>query len=86
MPSNSEPQLITTTDGRIDFDTVTTPSVLEEFDFDNMKINELDLEVGLETGIIKECWDRTPVHVAISEKHDSVIRCFIDYKGKVYVY
>ncbi len=76
----------TTYDGRIDLDAAQSPTHIENFDFDNMKINDLDIEAGIDSGIITECWDRTPLHMAIAERRESVIRCFIDYKGENFVY
>ena len=70
-----------TFDGRIDLNALQSPTALEKFDYDSMNISELEIEAELDVSIVTECWDRTPMHVAVAEKKDKVIRCFIEYKG-----
>jgi len=31
--------------------------------------------------VIIDCHGRTPLHVAVSEKHEDVVNCFIDFQG-----
>ena len=31
--------------------------------------------------VIIECHGRTPLHVAVAEKHEDVVNCFIDFQG-----
>ena len=73
-------------DGRIDLDALQSPTAIEKFDYDSMNISELEIEAGLDTSIVTECWDRTPMHVAVVEKKDTVVRCFIEYKGNVLLF
>ena len=63
-----------------------SPTEIEKFDYDTMTISELEIEAGMDTGIIKDCWDRTPMHVAVSEEKESVVKCFIDYKGSLFLF
>lgn len=72
-----------TFDGRIDLNTIQSPTAIEKFDYDAMKVSELEIEAGMDDSVVTECWDRTPMHVAVSEENDSVLRCFIEYKGKL---
>ena len=80
MASNTNQQ-ITTFDGRIDIQAIHSPSQFESFDFDSMYISGLDIEDGLHADIISECWDRTPLHVAVTHKHADVVKCFTDQAG-----
>ena len=70
-----------TFDGRVDLDALQSPTAIEKFDYDSMNIDELELEAELDLSVVTECWDRTPMHVAVTEKKDNVVRCFIEYKG-----
>ena len=72
-----------TFDGRIDLNALQSPTALEKFDYDSMNISELEMEAELDVSIVTACWDRTPMHVAVAEKKDKVIRCFIEYKGSI---
>ena len=78
--SDSNPTILTY-DGRIDLNAVQSPTAIEKFDYDAMTISDLEIESDLENDVITECWDRTPMHVAVTEKNESVLRCFIEYKG-----
>ena len=31
--------------------------------------------------VIIECHGRTPLHIAVAEKHEDVVNCFIDFQG-----
>ena len=31
--------------------------------------------------VITDCHGRTPLHVAVSDKHEDVVNCFIDFQG-----
>lgn len=33
--------------------------------------------------VIIECHGRTPLHVAVAEKHEEVVNCFIDFQGRL---
>ena len=33
------------------------------------------------SGIVTECHGRTPLHMAIAEKHESVVNCIIEFQG-----
>ena len=33
------------------------------------------------TVVITECHGRTPLHIAVSDKHEDVVNCFIDFQG-----
>lgn len=81
MPSNSS-QNITTFDGRIDVRAIHSPSQIESFDFDEMKISELHILDGLHPDVITECWGRTPLHMAVTAKHETVVQSFINQVGK----
>jgi len=77
MASNSN-QKITTYDGRIDVQAINSPSQIESFDFDNMKISELYIMDGLHSDIVTDCWNRSPLHLAVTNKHREVVKCFIN--------
>lgn len=32
--------------------------------------------------VITECYGKTPLHIAIAEKHESVVNCIIEFQGK----
>ena len=34
------------------------------------------------TTVITECHGRTPLHIAVSDKHEDVVNCFIDFQGR----
>ena len=34
------------------------------------------------TAVITECHGRTPLHIAVSDKHEDVVNCFIDFQGR----
>eukprot|EP00795_Rhopilema_esculentum_P015608 gene15608-6884_t len=77
--SDSNPTILTY-DGRIDLNAVQSPTAIEKFDYDAMTISDLEIESDLDNDVITECWDRTPMHVAVTEKNESVLRCFVEYK------
>lgn len=81
MPSNSSRNILTF-DGRIDVRAIHSPSQIESFDFDEMKISELHILDGLHPDVITECWGRTPLHMAITAKHETVVQSFINQVGK----
>lgn len=33
------------------------------------------------TAVITECYGRTPLHVAVADKHEDVVNRFIDFQG-----
>lgn len=33
--------------------------------------------------VITECHGRTPLHVAVADKHEEVVNCFIDFQGRL---
>lgn len=33
--------------------------------------------------VITECHGRTPLHVAVAEKHEDVVNCFVDFQGRL---
>ena len=70
-----------TFDGRVDLNALQSPTLIEKFDYDSMNVSELEIEAELDVSIVTECWDRTPMHVAVAEKKDRVVRCFIEFKG-----
>ena len=72
---------VMTFDGRVDLNALQSPTAIEKFDYDSMNVSELELEAELDVSIVTECWDRTPMHVAVAEKKDRVVRCFIEFKG-----
>ena len=78
LASNAD-EKITTFDGRIDFNAIQSATQLEAFDFDNMYVSELDIEDGLHEDAVTECWNRTPLHFAISEQHKDVVVCFVNH-------
>lgn len=71
-------QNITTFNGRIDEKAIRSPTQVEKFDFDKMHVSNLDIEDGLHPDVITECWNQTPMHMAVTEKHKDVVKCFID--------
>jgi len=71
---------VMTFDGRVDLNALQSPTAIEKFDYDSMNVSELELEAELDVSIATECWDRTPMHVAVAEKKDRVVRCFIEFK------
>ena len=34
------------------------------------------------TAVITECYGRTPLHIAVTDKHEDVVNCFIDFQGR----
>ena len=32
--------------------------------------------------VITECYGKTPLHIAIAEKHENVVNCIIEFQGK----
>lgn len=47
-----------------------------------MHVSNLDIEDGLHPDVITECWNQTPMHMAVTEKHKDVVKCFIDQSSK----
>lgn len=35
------------------------------------------------TAVITECYGRTPLHIAVTDKHEDVVNCFIDFQGSL---
>ena len=55
---------------------------VDAFDFDAMHIYRVDIEDGLNQTVINDCWNRTPLHMAITQKYPQVVNCFIQHAGK----
>ncbi|XP_047142037.1 rabankyrin-5 isoform X3 [Hydra vulgaris] len=72
-------RLITSFDGRIDVQLIQSPTDVEKFDFDAMQITQLDIEDGLQQDVITDCWNCTPLHFAVIEKQEEIVKCFIKY-------
>lgn len=77
---------ITLYNGRIDTTAIKSADEVDNFDFENMKISLLDIEDGLHQKIISDCWNQTPLHMAIIEKHPVVVNCFIRQAGIISMY
>ena len=35
------------------------------------------------TDVITECYGRTPLHIAVTDKRKDVVNCFIDFRGRL---
>ena len=79
-------RLITSFDGRIDVQLIQSPTDVEKFDFDHMQISQLDIEDGLQQDVITECWNCSPLHFAVIEKQEDVVKCLIKYSGADFFY
>lgn len=70
---------ITMFDGRIDVKAIHSPTQVDSFDFDHMHISCLDIEDGLHPGVVTECWGKTALHMAVTNRQKEVIKCFVDH-------
>lgn len=61
-------------------DTVETPTE----DMINKMIDDFQLyRDPYLTDVITECYGRTPLHIAVTDKRKDVVNCFIDFRGRL---
>lgn len=64
--------------GTADSDTAQTPT--EDMIHKLIEDHQLYQDPYLKVVII-DCHGRTPLHVAVADKHEDVVNCFIDFQG-----